>query len=103
MVKREQNVAAMGEIRGDAVEATFGEQIRSYVLHPYKLAKDSRSGAETGDVKGLLEGGPPLDDFLAAHLRWRASRREGCEERGAHATGRATGQEPLCGPTGGLS
>ena len=46
-MKREQNVAAMGEIRGDAVEATFGEQIRSYVLHPYKLAKDSRSGAET--------------------------------------------------------
>jgi peptide chain release factor 2 len=67
VVQREQQVASWSEIRGDAVDANFGQQIRNYVLHPYKLAKDTRSGFETSNVKDLLDGG--LDALLAANLR----------------------------------
>lgn len=55
----------------DAIESSkekidFGSQIRNYVLHPYKLAKDTRTGVERTDVQQVLDG--DLDDFIKAYL-----------------------------------
>ena len=54
-------------LRTDLVTADFGSQIRNYVMHPYKLVKDTRSGHETSDVAAILDG--DLDSFLAQYLR----------------------------------
>jgi len=69
-VQQEQRVAALAEIRGDLVEANFGQQIRNYVFAPYKLVKDVRTGVETSQVQGVLDG--DLDAFVEAALRHRA-------------------------------
>lgn len=58
-------------IRGAVKSAEWGSQIRSYVLHPYKLVKDHRTGLETQDVDAVLAGG--LDDFSQAYVRWLIS------------------------------
>lgn len=50
MIAQEQALADFNLIKGDAVEATFGQQIRNYVLAPYKLVKDTRTGHETSQV-----------------------------------------------------
>ena len=54
-IAREQRLRDLSAIRGDVVEATWGAQIRNYVLQPYRLVKDPRSGHETSDVDGVLE------------------------------------------------
>ena len=56
-IAREQRLRDLSAIRGDVVEATWGAQIRNYVLQPYRLVKDPRSGHETSDVDGVLDGG----------------------------------------------
>lgn len=66
----EARVANIAELRGDIVKAEWGQQIRNYVLHPYKLVKDVRTGVETGDVDKVLGGS--LDEFMTAYLRWKA-------------------------------
>jgi peptide chain release factor 2 len=68
--EREQQLAAL---RGDRGEIAFGNQIRSYVLHPYQMVKDHRTGVETGNVQAVLGG--ELDQFVAAELRRRAAER----------------------------
>ncbi len=55
------------ELRGEHVDAGWGNQIRSYVLHPYKMAKDLRTGYEVGNVEAVLDG--DLDEFMDAYLR----------------------------------
>ena len=83
VIAREQQAAAIAEIRGDVVKAEWGQQIRNYVFHPYKLVKDTRTGAETADFDGVLEG-RELEAFMEAFLRWRAAeRRDGAGEDGA--------------------
>lgn len=63
--KREEENA---RLKGQHVTAGFGNQIRSYVLHPYNLVKDLRTDYETSDALGVLEG--DLDAFQEAYLRW---------------------------------
>ncbi|AEB06753.1 bacterial peptide chain release factor 2 (bRF-2) [Coriobacterium glomerans PW2] len=64
--KREE---ALDEIRGPKHTIGFGNQIRSYVLYPYQMVKDLRSGVETGNVASVLEDGD-LDPFIIGYHRW---------------------------------
>jgi peptide chain release factor 2 len=71
----EKREAEMASLRGEHVDATFGSQIRNYVLHPYTLVKDLRTDHETSDVNGVLDG--DLDPFIEAYLAWSVGRDEG--------------------------
>jgi peptide chain release factor 2 len=67
----EEREAELARERGEAQEIGFGSQIRSYVLQPYQLVKDHRTGHEAGDVQGVLDGG--LDGFIHAYLLAKAA------------------------------
>jgi peptide chain release factor 2 len=54
-------------LKGQHVEAGWGNQIRSYVLHPYKMVKDHRTNYEVGNAEAVLDG--RLNDFIEAYLR----------------------------------
>lgn len=64
--KREQQI---DELRGPKTDIGFGNQIRSYVLYPYQLVKDLRTGVETGNVSSVLDDGD-LDPFIIGYHRW---------------------------------
>lgn len=66
-LREEQHVKEIKEIKGENVSVRFGNQIRSYVLHPYKMVKDLRTQYETSDAEGVLEG--DLDKFIEAELK----------------------------------
>ncbi len=59
----------MNVIQGEKKEIGWGSQIRSYVMHPYTLVKDHRTGLEKGNVQGVLDG--DIDDFIQSYLRFR--------------------------------
>ena len=69
-IAKEQRVQEIQQIRGDQVEASWGAQVRNYVLHPYKMVKDQRSGWETSNAQNFLDG--DLEDCIASLLRHRA-------------------------------
>jgi peptide chain release factor 2 len=66
-VERQKREEEQARLKGEHVEAGWGNQIRSYVLHPYKMVKDHRTGHEVGNAEAVLDG--RLDDFIEAYLR----------------------------------
>ena len=62
----------LADIRGGYQEAAWGNQIRSYVFHPYQMVKDHRTGHEIGQVQAMMDG-DELDGFIEAYLRAKAS------------------------------
>ncbi len=66
-LQRQQKEQAMAKIKGEHVKAEWGSQIRSYVLHPYQMVKDHRTGYEMGNTAAVLDG--ELDGFIQAYLR----------------------------------
>ncbi|TMF95748.1 MAG: peptide chain release factor 2 [Chloroflexi bacterium] len=71
LFQRQQQEAAehLEQIRGQVLPAEFGSQIRNYVLQPYTLVKDVRTGLEVGNAQAVLDG--EIDPFIEAWLRWR--------------------------------
>ena len=67
-IKKAEERAHMDELRGD-VQASWGDQIRNYVLNPYQLVKDLRTDYETGNTQSVLDG--DIDGFIEAGIRWR--------------------------------
>lgn len=67
IVAQEQRAKEIAEIRGDIVEAAWGNQIRNYVFHPYQLVKDLRTNSETNNIDDVMNGN--LDSFIEAYLR----------------------------------
>jgi peptide chain release factor 2 len=66
--KREEEKAHLDELRGD-VQGSWGDQMRSYVLHPYQMVKDLRTEFEVGNPSSVFDG--DIDGFLEAGIRWR--------------------------------
>jgi peptide chain release factor 2 len=66
-VLEEKKKKEISEIRGEKISASWGNQIRSYVLHPYKLVKDIRTGVETANPEQILDG--DLDKFIEAEIK----------------------------------
>ncbi len=66
--QRREEKAEMDALRGEAA-GSWGNQIRSYVLHPYQMVKDLRTGFETGNTGAVLDG--DIDGFIEAEIRWR--------------------------------
>jgi peptide chain release factor 2 len=80
LFQRQQQEAAehLDQIRGQVMPAEFGSQIRNYVLQPYTLVKDVRTGHEVGNAQSVLDG--EIDPFIEAWLRWRLGRNGGMEQ-----------------------
>lgn len=68
-LERRKQEAEFAELKGEHISAEWGNQIRSYVLHPYQLVKDLRTEYETGNTQGVLDG--DLDAFMEAYLAER--------------------------------
>lgn len=66
-LEREKQEAERAELKGEYVDANFGNQIRSYVLHPYQMVKDHRTDYESANTTAVLDG--QLDGFMEAYLR----------------------------------
>ncbi len=82
--RREQE-EKIEHLRGERRDIDFGSQIRSYVLHPYRLVKDHRTGVEVGNVDAVLDG--DLGRFIEAELRRRASAAVGEAGSGTDGSG----------------
>jgi peptide chain release factor 2 len=67
-LKKAEERAHLDSMRGD-VQASWGDQMRNYVLHPYQMVKDLRTEYESGNTQGVLDG--EIDEFIEAGIRWR--------------------------------
>ncbi|WP_155942225.1 peptide chain release factor 2 [Pseudobutyrivibrio ruminis] len=81
LLKQEENAQIASGIRGEVSEIGWGNQIRSYVLQPYKMVKDLRTGEESGNADAVLDG--KLTPFMNAYLKWLSL---GCPDRGTMDT-----------------
>ena len=70
MLKLQEAEEKLSGIRGEVTDIAWGNQIRSYVMQPYKMVKDLRTGEETGNVDAVMDGG--IDLFINAYLKWKA-------------------------------
>lgn len=81
LLKQQENAEKASDIRGEVKEIGWGNQIRSYVMQPYKLVKDLRTGFESGNVDSVMDGG--LDPFINAYLKWLSLGGKAAEEQEA--------------------
>lgn len=70
LLKQEANAEKLSDIRGEVKEIGWGNQIRSYVMQPYTMVKDHRTGEESGNVDAVMDGA--LDPFINAYLKWKS-------------------------------
>lgn len=68
LLKQQENAEKAAGIRGEVTEIGWGNQIRSYVMQPYTMVKDHRTGVETGNVDSVLDG--KIDLFMNGYLKW---------------------------------
>jgi peptide chain release factor 2 len=73
-LEQRKQEAEMAALKGEDVDAGWGSQIRSYVLHPYKMVKDHRTNYEVGNTQAVLDG--RLDDFMEAYLKQKVGQTE---------------------------
>jgi len=73
-IREEEIQKEKQQLRGEYHSAEWGNQIRSYVLHPYQMVKDHRTEVETADTESVLDG--DLDQFVEGYLRWIAQKRD---------------------------
>jgi peptide chain release factor 2 len=73
-LEQRKQEAEMAALKGEDVDAGWGNQIRSYVLHPYKMVKDHRTNYEVGNTQAVLDG--RLDDFMEAYLKLKVGQPE---------------------------
>ncbi len=70
-LEERKRLEELAQLRGEKMDNSFGSQIRNYVLYPYQLVKDVRSGVETGNVEAVLDG--DIDAFVIGYHKYRAS------------------------------
>lgn len=68
LLKQQENLDKLSDIRGEVKENGWGSQIRSYVLQPYTMVKDHRTNVDSSNANAVLDGG--IDVFINAYLRW---------------------------------
>jgi peptide chain release factor 2 len=73
LMRKAEEAAAKKELAGD-VKASWGDQMRSYVLNPYQMVKDLRTEQETGNPTAVFDG--DIDDFIEAGIRWQVAQRK---------------------------
>ena len=71
IMKQEEQAAKLAGIRGEVMDNAWGSQIRSYVLQPYTMVNDTRTGFKASNADGVLDG--DLDPFINAYLKWLAT------------------------------
>src|SRR5881394_826542 len=76
LLRKAEAEAKMDALRGD-VQGSWGDQMRSYVLHPYQMVKDLRTEYETGNPSAMFDG--EIDKFVEAGIRWRKRRERGAD------------------------
>jgi peptide chain release factor 2 len=77
LLKKEQEAAERKELAGD-IKASWGDQMRSYVVHPYQMVKDLRTEHEVGNPAAVFDG--DIDDFIEAGVRWRRHSERAADE-----------------------
>ena len=70
LLKQEENAAKAAGIRGEVTDIGWGNQIRSYVMQPYTMVKDHRTGVQSGNVDAVMDGN--IDPFINGYLKWQS-------------------------------